>query len=64
MALNNTRIAVYWKDKKGNSHRKVYNDLSGAEQARNWLIKQGLSVGDIELAIVKETINEPEPIAQ
>lgn len=64
MALNNTKIAVYWKDKKGIQHGKVYQNLQEAEHAKKWLIEQGLSVSDIELAVVKEITNEPEPTTE
>ena len=60
MALINTKIAVHWKSLKGEKCTKIYNNLEEAERAKKWLIDQGISVADIELAVVKEKINEPE----
>lgn len=64
MALINARVAIYWKDKKGVQHSKIYPNLADAEYARKYLIKNGADPAQIELAIVKEAKNEPEPIAQ
>lgn len=64
MALINTKIAVYWKNPKGENRLKIYNSLDEAERAKKWLIDQGISVADIELAVVKEIINEPERTAE
>lgn len=60
MALINTKIAVHWKSLKGENCQKIYNDLAEAERAKKWLVEQGISVADIELAVVKEKSNEPE----
>ena len=60
MALINTKIAVHWKDMKGENRLKIYNNLDEAERAKKWLIDQGISLADIELAVVKEKTNEPE----
>ena len=60
MALINTKIAVHWKSLKGENCQKIYNGLAEAERAKKWLIDQGISVADIELAVVREKINEPE----
>ena len=60
MALTNTKIAVHWKDTKGENYQKIYNNLTEAERAKKWLIDQGISLADIELAVVKEKTNEPE----
>lgn len=60
MALINAKIAVHWKDTKGENRLKIYNSLDEAERAKKWLIDQGISAAGIELAIVKEKINEPE----
>ena len=64
MALKNNKIAVHWKNPKGENRQKIYNDLAEAERAKKWLIEQGISVADIELAVVKEKINEPERTAE
>lgn len=60
MALINTKIAIHWKNLKGENCQKVYNSLDEAERAKKWLIDQGISVANIELAVVKEKSNEPE----
>lgn len=64
MALINTKIAVHWKNLKGENCQKIYNDLAEAERAKKWLVEQGISVADIELAVVKDKINEPERTAE
>jgi hypothetical protein len=64
MALKNNKIAVHWKNLKGENCQKIYNDLAEAERAKKWLVEQGVSVADIELAVVKEKINEPERTAE
>ena len=60
MALTNTKIAVHWKSLKGEECTKIYNSLDEAERAKKWLIDQGISLADIELAVVKEKTNEPK----
>jgi hypothetical protein len=60
MALKNNKIAVHWKNLKGENCQKIYNDLAEAERAKKWLVEQGVSVADIELAVVKEKTNEPK----
>lgn len=61
MSLKNTRVAVHWKDLKGNRHSKIYPNLADAEYARKYLIKNGAAPEDIELAIVPP---DPKPTAE
>lgn len=60
MAITNTKIAVHWKSLKGEECTKIYNNLDEAERAKKWLIDRGISLADIELAIVNEKTNEPK----
>lgn len=60
MALNNVKIAVHWKDSKGNPQSMIYKTLAEAEYLRKYLLKQGANLADIEFAVVKEVANEPE----
>ena len=47
-------IVVRWKDNKGKSHKKEYDQYKQAIKARNYLVKNGATDVDIAVRIKKD----------
>jgi len=43
-------LVVRWKDNKGKSHKKEYDQYKQAIKARNYLVKNGAT--DVDMAVV------------